>query len=460
MKFARLFLVIVLLAAIALPVTAGQQKARLPQGAYIKSAKISLLGVPPRYEEAKGFLDSVLFYYGPAPEAYFLRGNIYAEYATREIDPGKKIELYSVMTANYDSMYAACENKDLKNNLKNDCKKYSQLIDSIRVFYWGDNYNNGVKSLERIDNELIPKVKETTDTTDLLTAVEELNSAIDSAKVYFGVASVVDPGRFRAFEGLGLVFDRMKDFDSSIYYFEKASQLVPDSGRIVQNIAYCYIQKEDWANAVTYFKKYLKYDPTNGGIFFNIAISYNNLHEADSAYAYDLKAIAADSTFASAFVDVGQYFLIRSQLYNDSVKTYKQANKNAESDNFQKIRDAQLDSSAHYFSQAVKLEPENASVLERYGVVLTVLGRAVEAKDVFKKLTELESFRKEHWINLGYAYIQEQKFAEAIVPFEKALEIDPGDVKVMEVLKDLYANNGKPEKAKEIETKISELNKM
>jgi tetratricopeptide (TPR) repeat protein len=460
MKFARLFLVMVLLAAMALPVTAAQQKTKLPQGAYIKSAKISLLGVPPRFEEAKRFLDSVLFYYGPAPEAYFLRGNIFAEYATRETDPGNKIELYSTMTANYDSMYAACKNNDLKSNLKNDCNKFSRLIDSIRVFYWGDNYNNGVKSLERIDNELIPKVKETTDTTEILSTVQELQSAIDSAKISFAIATVVDPGRFRAFEGLGLVFDRMKDFDSSIYYFEKASRLVPDSGRLVQNIAYCYIQQEDWSNAVTYFKKYLKYDPNNSGIFFNIAISYNNLRESDSAYAYDLKAIAADSTLASAFVDIGQYFLLRSQQFNDSVKTSKQANKNAESDNFQKIRDAQLDSSAHYFSQAGKLEPENAPVLEQYGVVLTVLGRTVEAKEVFKKLTELESFRKEHWINLGYAYIQEQKFEEAIVPFEKALEIDPGDTKVMEVLKDLYANNGNPEKAKEIEAKMNELNKM
>ena len=235
---------------------------------------------------------------------------------------------------------------------------------------------------------------------------------------------------------------------------------MPDSSRLIQNIAYCYIQKEDWSNAVTYFKKYLKFEPNNGPILFNIAISYNNLRQTDSAYVYDLKAIAADSAMIGAYVDLGQYFLLRSQYYNDSVKFYKQANKNAESDNFQKIRDAQLDSSAHYFSRAVTMEPENAPVLEQYGVVLTVLGRNTDAIPVFVKLTELESFRKEHWVNLGYAYIQEQKFAEAIVPFEKAGEIDPGDTKIWEALKDLYLNNGQPDKAKVAEDKFNELNKL
>ena len=213
MKFAKSFLVLALVVAIGLPTMADQKKTNLPQGAYIKSAKISLLGVPPRYEEAKKFLDSVLYYYGPAPEAYFLRGNIYAEYATRETDPIKKIDLYTTMTANYDSMYAACDNPDLKKNLKSDCSKYSKLIDSIRVFYWGDNYNNGVKTLERIDSELLPRVKEDIDTTEMLTAIQDLETALDSAKLSFKIATVVDPNRFRAFEGLGLVYDRTKDFD-------------------------------------------------------------------------------------------------------------------------------------------------------------------------------------------------------------------------------------------------------
>jgi tetratricopeptide (TPR) repeat protein len=460
MKFAKYTLVLALIVAIALPTMAGQKKTNLPQGAYIKSAKISLYGVPPRYEEAKNYLDSVLFYYGPIPEAYFLRGNIYAEYATREMDPIKKIDLYTTMTANYDSMYAACENNEVKKNLKNDCSKYAKLIDSIRVFYWGDNYNNGVKTLERVDEEIMPKVKSNTDTLEMLSAIQELSGALDSAKLSFKIATVVDPKRYRAFEGLGLVFDRIKDFDSSIYYFEKASEIVPDTSRLVQNIAYCYIQKEDWNNAIKSFKKYLKFDPNNGSILFNIAISYNNLRETDSAYAYDLKTIAADPTMGGAFVDIGQYFLIRSQYFNDSVKFYKQANQNAESDKFQKIRDAQLDSSAHYFSEAVKLEPENALVLEQYGVVLTVLGRNTDAEKVFIKLSELEPFRKDHWMNLGYTYIQEQKFAEAIVPFEKAAEIDPGDAKIWEALKDLYTNNGSPEKAKVAEDKMNELNNL
>jgi tetratricopeptide (TPR) repeat protein len=460
MKFIKYLIFALILAAMALPALAGQPKARLPLSAYMKSAKIALLSVPPRHSEAMTFLDSVLYYYGPVPEAYFLRGNVYAEYAAKEYDYGKKVELFTKMSANYDSMTAACENKDLKRNLKSDCEKDAALMDSIKVLYWRENYNNGVKAIDRIDNELLPKIKNTTDSTEKAATQEELKAVIDSGKVFFAIAAAVDPGKYRSFEGKGLIFDRMKQYDSSLYYFRKASELVPDSIYLIQNIAYGYIQLNDWDNAITYFNKYLRKAPNDANILFNIAISYSNKKNLDSAHIYDLKAIAADSSFSAAYVDVGQYFLIRSQDLSDSIKNYKQAEKNADADRVLKIRDAFLDSSATYFASGLKYEPDNITVLEQYGVVLLVLGRYDGAVNIFTKLTELEPFRKDHWINLGDIYVQQQKFADAIAPFEKAIEIDPGDAKLWEVLKDLYTSNNMPDKAKKAEEKIAELNKL
>ena len=459
MRLIKYLIIALILAAMALPTLAGQPKARLPLSAYMKSAKIALLNVPPRHSEAMVLLDSVLYYYGQVPEAYFLRGNIFAEYAAKEYDYGKKVELFAKMSANYDSMTVACSNNDIKANLKSDCKKSAALMDSIKVLYWRENYNSGVKAIERMDNELTPKIKSSTDSTEIAAANEELKAAADSGKVFFAVAAAIDPGKYRSYEGEGLVFDRMKQYDSSLYYFRKASELVPDSTYLIQNIAYGYIQLNDWDNAITYFNKYLQKFPNDANILFNIAISYSNKKNLDSAHIYDLKAIAADSTFGGAYVDVGQYFLIRSQDISDSIKYYKQAEKNADADRVLKMRDALLDSSAAYFATGLKYEPDNVTILEQYGVVLLVLGRYEGSIDIFTKLTELEPFRKDHWINLGDIYVQQQKFADAIGPFEKAIEIDPGDAKLWEVLKDLYTSNNMPDKAKKAEEKIAELNK-
>ena len=156
LKDSIIFLIIFIL---SVPAFGGKQKAKLPQSAYLKSAKIALLDREPRLEEAIMLLDSMIFYYGAAPEAYFFRGNIYAKYATKATDLKKKIEQFTIMSANYDSAFASCDNPDVKKDLKKECKELTDLVDSMRVIYWAEGYNEGVKTIERLDKEYAPKIK-------------------------------------------------------------------------------------------------------------------------------------------------------------------------------------------------------------------------------------------------------------------------------------------------------------
>ncbi|MCX6826565.1 MAG: tetratricopeptide repeat protein [candidate division Zixibacteria bacterium] len=72
----------------------------------------------------------------------------------------------------------------------------------------------------------------------------------------------------------------------------------------------------------------------------------------------------------------------------------------------------------------------------------------------------MEPYKKDHWQRLGEIYIQAQKFAEAIPAYEKAAEIDPGDIRIWEVLKDLYSGSNMPDKAQQAEAKMQELKKL
>lgn len=457
-NFSIIILIVLLL---SIPAFSGQQRAKLPQSAYLKSAKIALNDREPRLEEAMMMLDSMIFYYGAAPEAYFFRGSIYAEYAAKATDLKKKIEQFTIMSANYDSVLASCSNPDVKKDLKKDCKRLTDLLDSVRVKYWAENYNEGVKNIERLDKEYAPKVKEATDSAGILAAKEEMKIVADSGKHFFMIAAAVDPKDYRAYEGVGLVYDRMKDLDSSIIWFQKAFEHSPDTtSHIVQNIAYAHIQKNDYKQAIEYFKKYLKFAPTDGNTLFNIAICYSNMQENDSAFKYDLMAMAADSTIAGAYIDAGQYFLIKSQKYSDSIKSFTQQDKGQEAKRCTENRDNLLDSSSAFFAVAARLEPDNVMIMEQYGVAKLVAGHYTEASEIFKKLTELEPFRKDNWVSLGDIYVQEQKFAEAILPYEKAVEIDPGDSEIWKVLRDIYQNLSMPDKAKKAEEKLEELKKL
>jgi tetratricopeptide (TPR) repeat protein len=445
---------------LAWPVFASRRAPVKSASALLSQAKIEMRASPPRYESALDYLDTVLAIAGPMPEAYFYRGNIYGEFAIREYDLKKKIKILEKMALSYDSTYFSCDSKDVNKKLKKECKEYKSIIDSIRIFYWKDSYNAGVQKINVMDNELIPAVKNAADSAAKETAKAALQGAADTSKLHFRAGIAVDRRDFRAYEGIGIVFDRLNKYDSSAAWFQKASNLAPDTTHLIQNIAYAYIQSSDWETSIKYFKKLLDKVPEDANTMLNIAICFNNLRMYDSSHIYNLKAIEIDSTLAGAYVDVGQYFLLRSQEFADSIRIYQKENKGERADKFIKKRDNMFDSSAAFFKKGIELEPDNVLALDNYSLIMLIVGDYGEAEKCFKKLTELESYNKEHWISLGETYIRQEMFAEAISPFEKATELDPGDARIWETLEMLYEAEGLTDKAKEAKARAEELNNL
>lgn len=460
MRHLRYLIVLLLIGAMALPALAGRKKAIKDPKALLTSAKIAMGANPPRHDEAMGYLDTILAQSGPMPEAYFHRGNIFGEYANKEYDLEKKLDILTKMSANYDSLFISCEDENIKKKLRKDCGKFGGIIDSVRALYWRDNYNEAVHAISMLDEEYIPNMKNAVDSTAKAEAETALSAAADSSRLYFLAAMTVDPSHYRTYEGIGIIYDRLGQYDSSAVWFEKAYKIVPDSASIIQNIAYAYIQMSDWDKSITWFNKLLEKVPDNVSTITNIAICYNNKKMYDSSFVYNKMAIELDSTASGAYIDAGQYFLLQSQQRSDSIRYYQKADDSTAARRFMKLRDQSLDSSAAYFREGIKLEPENIQALEQYGIVKMVLGDYPEAEISFKKLTELEPFQKDHWINLGDNYIQMQKFEEATEPYEKAVELDPGDTRLWEILSDLYESAGLKDKANEAKAKAEELKNL
>ncbi|MFH2035975.1 MAG: tetratricopeptide repeat protein [Candidatus Zixiibacteriota bacterium] len=462
MKIYKYSLIFALVIIMAMPAFAQKRGAKKEPNALMSSARIALLANPPRYDEAMGLCNEVLADNGPIPEAYFRRAIIYGEYASEEYDPNKKLDFIKLMAADFDSLHYSCDNKDLniKKKYLKDCKDFVDQIDSLKVYFWRDNYNDALEMLTKIDDIYLPGFKNAADSSEKEIARGKLMLACDSTKNYFNCAYASDPIDYRPIEGIGVVYDRLKQYDTSAIWFEKAHQMVPDSTNIIQNIAYAYIRLKDWDNSIVWFQKLLEKIPDEVNIIANIAICYNNKGMYDSAYAYNMKAIAIDTTSADTYVDIGQYFLLMSQQYSDSAKMGQEANDIKASDKYEALRDQNLDSSAYYYGKAIQFDDSNILALSQYGVVVMIRSMFDEAISAFTKLTELEPYKKGHWLNLGDALIKVGKFSEAIPPFEKASELDPGDIRILQTLSDLYASNKMPEKAKQAKAKMEELQKM
>ncbi|MBN2226533.1 MAG: hypothetical protein JW763_04135 [candidate division Zixibacteria bacterium] len=431
-----------------------------PSDAYIKAVKIAMLANPPRYEEALGFLDTVITFHGPLPEAYFYKGNIFADYATKTYDLQEKLTQIKLMSQSYDSMKIGCESNDVEKKHRKDCDKYAGIVDSIGQYYWRDNYNHGVKIIERLDGELRERLNNAADSTEEEAARAAMRATADSGIAYFAIAYTVLPENLRSLEGTALIYDRMQQYDSALVYYKKVYDVTPDSLSAIQNLAYGYIQIDDWANSIVYFKKFLELVPNEANIMFNIAICYSNMGMPDSAYAYNLKAITADPEMITPYLQIGSYFLIKSQHYSDSIMTYQKEENSEMAAKYIKLRDAALDSSSIFLKTVVEKEPENAIALEQYGLVSMVLDRNEEALVAYQKLAEMEPNRKDNWVNIGDCLVRTEQFTEAIPAYEKVVEIDPGNLRVWELLVDLYKSEKMTAKAAEAEAKVTELKNL
>ncbi len=461
MKIMKTLCISMILLALAIPTMADKApKGLKPADAYIKAVKIAMLASPPRLEEALGFLDTVLTFHGSYPEAYFYKGNIFAEYANNTYDPVQRLDYIAKMSASYDSMKISCADPEVKSKLKKNCKDYSGIVDSIGEFYWRENFNQGVVTVQRYDETR----KEMMNASDNERPGYEtrLQSIADSARTFFTIATLVHPDNYRSYEGLGLVYDREGNYDSSLTYYTKASEIAPDSISLIQNVAYAYIQKDDWTNSITWFQKYLSKIPEDAvdarvGILSNIAICFTNSGHPDSAYLYNTKVISLDPDHISSYLDNGRYFLQLSSEYSDSIKIAQQNGNEAAAKKLMASRDAALDSSAVYLKAVFEKEPDNARAVEQYAVVSVIRGHNDNAQKAYAALTELEPDDKNHWIGLGDCLIRQEKFAEAISPYEKAVELDPSDLTIWELLVELYSTNGQTGKANEAQKKVNAL---
>jgi len=283
----------------------------------------------------------------------------------------------------------------------------------------------------------------------------------DSAIAYFRIAQIVDKSDFRSFEAIALIYDRLGEYDSSLAYFEKALAKDPENANLTQSIAYSYIQRHDWENSVKYFRMLLPkiqgQPDFQKNTMFNMAICFNNLKMYDSSFAYNQKVIEIDSTECGAMVDVGQYFLLKSQGYADTVRQLNQAGENAKADEYLKKKNNSLDSCSYYFNWAIRCDSNNTLALEQGAIVDMIKGNLAEACPKFERLTQLEPNEKEFWLSLGDCRVQQGEFEAAIAPYEKFVELSPGSCEVWKQLESLYKSNKMPDKLKTATAKIKEL---
>lgn len=189
------------------------------------------------------------------------------------------------------------------------------------------------------------------------------NGAVDEALDYFRYAAEIDSSSAEAHYKQGVVLRRLEQLTAAADAFRSVLQRQPDHRQAANNLGQVLVADHRYMDAEVVYRSYLSEHP----VFFDIHISFANyLRETG-------RSIEA--------------------LY--------------------------------YLRQALRLEPDSATVLNLLGVVLISLSRSREALPFLRRAVELKPTQAHLWNDLGRCNFIRGQLDEAVRCYSEALKNSP-----------------------------------
>jgi len=195
-----------------------------------------------------------------------------------------------------------------------------------------------------------------------------------------------------------------KWIDEALANCQKAQQLDDRLPAAYVTLGHIHRNTGKYDLALQEYQRALQLDPRNADAIIGLADSYDSAGRAADAEAAYKKAIALRPDFWGGYNQFGG-FLYDHRRYDEAIAQYR---------------------------HAIELTPDNAALYLNLGAVYIEIGdakRYPEAERVLRKSIALDPSYPA-FANLGYLYIQQQKYAEAADAVEKALQLNDKDYMV------------------------------
>jgi len=250
-------------------------------------------------------------------------------------------------------------------------------------------------------------------------ALDALNSAIKTDPAFaLGYAQLGEAYRMK------FTLDRNPKWtNEALAYCSRAAELDSRLPAVYVTLGRIHDTGGKYDLSLQEFQRALQLDPRNADALIGIAHSYESLGRIADAEAAYKKAIVLRPDYWDGYNNLGVFY-DRQSRYDDAV--------------------AQL-------RHAVELTPDNGRVYLNLAAVYIDSGdtkRFPEAEQALKKSIQLNPTYPAY-ANLGFLYVQEQKYAEAADAIEKALKLNDKDQLVWGNLALAYQGLNQPAKVAE-----------
>jgi tetratricopeptide (TPR) repeat protein len=425
--------------------------------------------------------------YGRVPEFNYMLGTFFAE-----------INAIDTMIVYFDSVEVFCRDSTIDPKLRANCyakDNYTKKMANFRQEYWERAYNDAVNYLAQYDT--VGAMRERTVNEDSLKLLDSLRTtAYKLARSDFETALMIKPRDTRSFDGLGALLERQGDFPAAVELFKKAMAIISDSLTkmdalvakaeqekdtktadalskkksalaaencpLVNKIAYAFISVPQWDSAVVWFEKSLECDPKDVNSMINLSVSYHNVGNQAKWYEYTEKVLAIQPDNTQFLFNAGMFWLIKMQDAAMEMSGIPDSLPGGQEKRvaLEKQVTEYIGKSAEYFEKNLAAKPDDIDALKRLGFLYLLSENNEGAIEVLERVKSIDASDNDALDYLGRAYIKQGKTLEAIGPYEKILENDPGNIPAMERLIDLYQYNGMEDKANQMRTKVEEIKKL
>lgn len=195
-------------------------------------------------------------------------------------------------------------------------------------------------------------------------------------------------------------YENLNDYPNAIRNLKNALALKPDSENIVHEIAFFFDITNREEDAIDFFIDFLDHNPYSKVGWFNLGIFYNQLEQYEKAIEAYEYTIAIDDEFSSAYFNIANS-LSGMERYEEAIQYYK------ETFNYE-----EPEAITHYY------------IGESYEHINDIKN----ATHHFNKAIELNDKLSDAWAGLGRLFIAQDNDASAIVYFEKAVDLMPGNL--------------------------------
>jgi tetratricopeptide (TPR) repeat protein len=262
------------------------------------------------------------------------------------------------------------------------------------------------------------------------------------------------PDAFYVRVWLGGAYWDMGNTESAEAELDRALELAPHDAAAIRNLGVVHLKKQRYSEAIEFLKEAVGFDPDNADGHLYLGITYTETHSPELAEPELRAAVSLSPLNSNARNALGKLYLDEGRRAEAEEQFRRSLELEPNITGYSNLgvihwERGEVKLAEQEWRAAVRLAPNDPSLLNDLGLVSTNQGCYTEAASYFRRAIGLKPNDPYPHSNLGIAYEKTGQHGPAEREFRTALSLSPQELETRNRLGTLYLDAGRLEEAAE-----------